>query len=78
MIEDEIILTTSTQTNEINKKKLAAASAAKRFDKLFKPSKVTSNTTMNKDEKAIVNAPEGSVEYWNQMRASLGLKKLKE
>jgi hypothetical protein len=29
-----------------------------------------------KGEKVVINAPEGSVEYWNQIRESLGMKKL--
>jgi hypothetical protein len=31
----------------------------------------------SKGEKVVITAPEGSVEYWNQMREALGMKKLK-
>jgi hypothetical protein len=31
----------------------------------------------SKGEKVVITASEGSVEYWNQMREALGLKKLK-
>jgi hypothetical protein len=30
------------------------------------------------DTKVVNTAPEGSVEYWNQIRESMGMKKLRE
>jgi len=31
----------------------------------------------SRGEKVFITAPEGTVEYWNQMREALGMKKLK-
>lgn len=52
----------------------------KRFDKLFKSSKSSNSNDTNKRDVNQFNNPkveEFSVEYWNQRRESLGLKKLK-
>lgn len=51
----------------------------KKFDKMFGSkgsSKEDSRAATAPDK--VVDAPEGSVEYWNQMREKLGMKKLKE
>jgi len=86
--EDFVIPSMSTSIDiEKETKKKAAQSASKRFDKIFKSTnKSSSNTTITtlssnivrkEGDKIIVATPEGTVEYWNQMREALGLKKLK-
>lgn len=42
-----------------------------------KPSQGGKEIVNDKGEKFLITAPEGSVEYWNQIRESLGMKKLK-
>lgn len=65
--------TERTPPREVKRTK-SGDKAASRFDKIFRPNKVNKEEEKPKE----IAAPEGSVEYWNQMRASLGLKKLKE
>jgi pre-mRNA-splicing factor 38A len=72
---DDSVSSTNHMSAEQEKKKQAAAVATKRFDKIFGKKSMTSHTSSTK---AVAGAPEGSVEYWNQMRESLGMKKLKE
>ena len=45
-----------------------------KFDKIFKSKKATV-TSASSNEATV--APEGSVEYWNQIRKGLGMKELK-
>lgn len=56
------------------KRAAAEKAAAKKFDKMFKKS---SKVAESETKKAVITAPEGSVEYWNQQREALGLKKLR-
>lgn len=62
-----------------SEKAISAAKAAKKFDKLFRPNKVVTHpSTSSSKTTAAKPVEEGSVEYWNQKRESLGLKKLRE
>lgn len=54
---------------------LKAAKAEKKFDKMFKTKK--SSNSENKAPSGGKSHPEGSVEYWNEIREGLGIKKLK-
>lgn len=49
--------------------------SSKKFDKMFgkKGQKDSAEEVKN-----VATAPEGSVEYWNQIRESMGMKKLRE
>jgi hypothetical protein len=52
--------------------------SAKKFDKMFgKKVKAPPVAAAAPPVKASVAPAEGSVEYWNQLRESLGIKKLK-
>lgn len=59
-----------------------ATKNVKKFDKIFgkkKPSGGAGKEILNaKGEKVAITAPEGSIEYWNQIRESLGMSKLKQ
>ena len=48
--------------------------SSKKFDRIFGKNKQGGSSASSKG----TDAPEGSVEYWNQMREKLGLKKLKD
>ena len=64
--------------NSILEEKAAAVKAAKaekKFDKMFKTKK--SSTVDTPVGGTVKTHPEGSVEYWNQIREGLGIKKLK-
>ena len=57
---------------------LKASKAEKKFDKIFKTKKSDGGKESQGSSGAGVKAyPEGSVEYWNQIREGLGIKKLK-
>ena len=57
---------------------LKAAKAEKKFDKMFKTKKTEASGKGAEGHTGGVKAhPEGSVEYWNQIREGLGIKKLK-
>jgi pre-mRNA-splicing factor 38A len=62
------------------KKRLMDIKAAKKFDKIFKPSKVPSKSISDNRGVVVVSGKveEFSVEYWNLRREALGLKKLNE
>jgi hypothetical protein len=51
----------------------------KKFDKIFgkKGSNKDKDEKIFEEQGKLITAPEGSVEYWNQMREKLGMKKLK-
>ena len=55
---------------------IKAAKAEKKFDKMFKIKK-SSTVDGSTGGTAVKPHPEGSVEYWNQIREGLGIKKLK-
>lgn len=55
---------------------LKAAKAEKKFDKMFKTKK-SSTVDGSTGSTTVKSHPEGSVEYWNQIREGLGIKKLK-
>jgi hypothetical protein len=52
----------------------------KKFDRLFGKQQKSAGKEIvtDKGTKVVITAPEGSVEYWNQIRENLGMKKLKE
>jgi hypothetical protein len=50
--------------------------SSKKFDKMF--GKKSQKKEDGEDTKVVNTAPEGSVEYWNQIRESMGMKKLRE
>lgn len=54
---------------------LKAAKAEKKFDKMFKTKKSVTNDSQTGS--GVRSHPEGSVEYWNEIREGLGIKKLK-
>ena len=57
---------------------LKASKAEKKFDKMFKTKKSnTGRDSQGSSDVAVKAHPEGSVEYWNQIREGLGIKKLK-
>eukprot|EP01038_Epipyxis_sp_PR26KG_P007537 gene7537-10271_t len=70
---DETLRKTNISNSKVNKK----------FDKMFKSKSSKDNEMKGKEittengTKVLITAPEGSVEYWNQIRASLGMKQLK-
>ena len=45
--------------------------------KIATSSKAGKEIIDSRGEKVVITAPEGTVEYWNQMREALGMKKLK-
>ena len=55
---------------------IKAAKAEKKFDKMFKTKK-SSTVDGSTGGTTVKSYPEGSVEYWNQIREGLGIKKLK-
>jgi pre-mRNA-splicing factor 38A len=62
-------------TNHVDKKR-----ADKLFDKMFKKGGASKKMGSDKDSKAapIAKVVEGSIEYWNEIRAKQGLKPLRE
>lgn len=57
---------------------LKASKAEKKFDKMFKTKKSETSGKESQGSSGGGKAhPEGSVEYWNQIREGLGIKKLK-
>ena len=57
---------------------MKASKAEKIFDKMFKTKKTnTEGDSQGSSSVAVKAHPEGSVEYWNQIREGLGIKKLK-
>jgi RecA/RadA recombinase len=60
--------TSRPQTSAIASK-IATSSAA--------ASKAGKEVIDSRGQKVVITAPEGTVEYWNQMREALGMKKLK-
>ena len=69
----------SVSMNETENRRNKQSKIDKRFDKLFKKSKISNSNDSEKEvnENSNSKVEEFSVEYWNQRRESLGLKKLK-
>eukprot|EP00602_Paraphysomonas_sp_CaronLab_P008680 CAMPEP_0185036274 /NCGR_PEP_ID=MMETSP1103-20130426/29004_1 /TAXON_ID=36769 /ORGANISM="Paraphysomonas bandaiensis, Strain Caron Lab Isolate" /LENGTH=520 /DNA_ID=CAMNT_0027573759 /DNA_START=77 /DNA_END=1639 /DNA_ORIENTATION=+ len=66
--DDEDLPEVEPSTNKLSTKK---------FDKIFGKKKSDKKSKKDVNAHGGITAPEGSVEYWNQMRESLGMKKLK-
>ena len=73
MIDSNENIIDSTTTKKIKK-------SEKLFDKMFGNKKSTSTNKkeiITENGKIVITAPEGSIEYWNEIRKKIGMKPLK-